>query len=240
MECSNPGDMNLLLIDDERLARTELRRMLGKLPSPPSILEAASASEAREQLGSNAIDAVLLDVEMPGESGFDLLHSLGAACPPVIFTTAYAEFAARAFDSGAVDYLLKPFGQKRLQKALSRLTPGEGEAFGAGDRILLKIDGECLLLPVEEIEVIESLGRDGTMIRWGTSSGKARQTISRLESRLDPRLFFRASRDTMVNLQTVKRMISGPAGTLTAELRSGQMIEFSRRQSSLFRRDHSV
>jgi two-component system LytT family response regulator len=232
--------MNLLLIDDERLARTELRRMLARLPSSPSILEAASAEEARQQLASNAVDAILLDVEMPGESGFNLLRSLGTACPPVIFTTAYAEFAARAFDSGAVDYLLKPFGQKRLQKALSRLAPEEAESFGAGDRILLKIDGECLLLPVEEIESIESLGRDGTTIRWGTSCGKARQTIGRLESRLDPNLFFRASRDTMVNVRAIKNLIPGANGTYSAELSNGRRIEFSRRQSSLFRRNHSV
>ena len=232
--------MNLLLIDDERLARTELRRMLLELPSPPEVTEASSAEEARRLLGKSPVDAILLDIEMPGESGFDLLDSLGDARPPVIFTTAYSEFATRAFESGAVDYLLKPFGQQRLEKAISRLIPATAATFGTGDRILLKIDGECVLLPVEEIEMIESLGREGSLIHWGEACGRARQTIGRLESRLDPTMFFRASRERIVNLRAIASMTTSEGGILSFFLRNGERVNLSRRQGIVFRRNHSA
>lgn len=228
--------MNLLLVDDERLARTELRRMLAGLPVPPDMQEAASAGEARDLLRSDRFDAILLDIEMPGESGFDLIESLGTSCPPVIFTTAYSEFAARAFDAGAVDYLLKPYGQERLRKALSRIVPSGSETFGEGDSLLLKIDGECQLVPVEAIEWIESLGRDGTLIRWDGSSGRARQTIGRLEAMLDPGMFFKASRDRIVNLKAIRRVDTDGEGLLTATMKGGDRLVFSRRQGALLRK----
>ena len=232
--------MNLLLIDDERLARTELRRMLGELPSPPEVMEASSAAEARKLLRNRKVDAILLDIEMPGESGFDLLDSLGDSRPPVIFTTAYSEFATRAFESGAVDYLLKPFGQQRLEKAISRLFPATAATFGTGDRILLKIDGECVLLPVEEIDVIESLGREGSLMYWGEACGRARQTIGRLETRLDPAMFFRASRERIVNLRAIASMNAAEGGILSVILRNGAGVDLSRRQSIVFRKNHSA
>ena len=213
--------------------------MLLALGMKGAVREAASVSEALESLNSSRPDLILLDIQMPGGSGFDLLTQLGSERPPVIFTTAYEQFAARAFEEEAVDYLLKPFDSARLSKALSRLeaTSEQSNRLGSGDMVLLKIDGECQILPVDEIELIEATA-EGTMVRWRKSSGIANRTLKQLEERLDPALFFRCSREVLLNLRSIKKTTRDLTGNLRAHLAGGRELAFSRRQSSLFRKKH--
>lgn len=232
--------MEILIVDDELRARDELRLMLGNLGMTGTIREASSVDEAMERLAEAHPDVIFLDIRMPGGDGFELLRRLGAKRPPVIFTTAYEQFAAKAFEEEAVDYLLKPFDEARLAGALSRIVP-PGEPvprLSAGDVVLLKIDGECILLPVEQIELIEATDR-GNVVRWRGNSGCIRKTISRLEEQLDPKLFFRASRDCLINLRKIRSISLDDAGRIVALLPQNRTVRFSRRQGTLFQKTHS-
>lgn len=233
--------MHILIIDDERLARSEMLRMLRELGMTGTIREASSAHEGLSMVREHRPDLILLDIQMPGGSGFDFLGTLGRDRPPVIFTTAYDQFAARAFDEEAVDYLLKPLGPSRLLKALSRLQsePTQDTRLGSGDVILLKIDGECQLLPVDSIELIEATS-EGTLVRWGNSSGIVNRSLQQLEDRLDPSLFFRCSRETILNIRCIDRTHSDGGGTLRAHLHDGREVCFSRRQSACFRKQYGL
>jgi DNA-binding LytR/AlgR family response regulator len=137
-------DLDILIVEDERPASSELKRMLRSLGMMGEIREASSVTEALIAETSSRPDLILLDIQMPGGSGFDLLRQLGPDHPPVIFTTAYEQFAAKAFEEEAVDYLLKPFNEKRLAKALARLPFPDRQSppLTHGDSILLKVDGE--------------------------------------------------------------------------------------------------
>src|SRR6185312_4407351 len=126
--------MKALLIDDERLARNELRRLLAAFPDLEIVGEAANAKQAREQLAALSPDLIFLDVQMPGETGMELLASLEAPVPHVIFTTAYDEFAVKAFELNALDYLLKPVDPARLATALEKLRAKMGAAPTATER----------------------------------------------------------------------------------------------------------
>lgn len=236
-----PTDLDILIVEDERPARSETVRMLRSLGMNGTIREASSVTGALSSTGERRPDLILLDIQMPGGSGFDFLEKLGPDRPPVIFTTAYEQFAARAFEEDAVDYLLKPFGSARLAKALSRIPHADihDNRLGSGDVVLLKIDGECQLIPVDEIELIEATA-EGTLVRWGKCSGIVNRTLQQLEDRLDPSLFFRCSREALLNIRSVRESHLDGKGILRALLPGGREVIFSRRQSSLFRKQHRV
>jgi len=232
--------MESLIVDDERRAREELKLMLQNLGVKGTVREASSADEAMECLKEKAPDVIFLDIQMPGCDGLRLLERLGAS-RPVIFTTAHEQFAAKAFEMAPVDYLLKPFDPERLAKAISRL-PDMEEAdnrLGTGDVMLLKIDGECELLPVDEIELIEATD-DGTAVRWGKSAGIVNRTVRQLEDRLDPSMFFRCSREALLNIRAIAETHLDDKGILRARLRGGRTVHFSRRQSALFKKQFRV
>jgi two-component system LytT family response regulator len=238
-------ELDILIVDDERPARSELHRMLLQLGMTGRIREAASLKDALAELKDSPTELLLLDIQMPGGSGFDLLKKLQPNCPPVIFTTAYEQFAVQAYQLEAVDYLLKPFDAGRLAKALSRFgtsaqTP---EKLNESDSILLKIDGECLLLRVGSIDRIESTDQ-GTIVHWGGAgenhSGRTNRTIGRLEEQLDPKVFFRCSRDCLINMRKIRTVSRNESGLLIAHLFGDKTIAFSRRQGSLFQKTHQV
>ena len=231
---------DILIVEDERPARSELKRMLLSLGMKGAIREAASVEEALASAVSNRPDLILLDIQIPGGNGFDLLQKLGPERPPVIFTTAYEQFAARAFEEEAVDYLLKPFAKERLAKALARINLSDESIpkFTAGDSVLLKIDGECLLLPVESIDLLETTGNT-THVFWSNKSGRINRPMKYLANKLDPSLFFRASRDLLVNIPNVLSLKMNDEGLVQVQLPHKRQVTFSRRQSVLFRKSHS-
>jgi two-component system LytT family response regulator len=232
---------DILIVDDERPARSELIRMLRRTAPDARVREAGSVKEALGGIAVGMPDLLFLDIQMPGGDGFELLRRLGEKRPPVVFTTAYEQFASRAFEEDAIDYLLKPFDEKRLAKALSRVWTSANEApkLTEGDSVLLKIDGECLLLPVEQIELIEATD-EGTIVHWNGYSGRIGRTLGRLEEQLDPKMFFRASRDSLINLRFILSLRTDAKGELTALLSGNRSVTFSRRQKSLFQKTHKI
>ena len=234
-------DLAILIVEDERPARAELKRMLLSLGMIGEIREASSVTEALITTNSSHPDLILLDIQMPGGSGFDLLKQLGPNHPPVIFTTAYEHFAAKAFEVEAVDYLLKPFSEKRLAKALARLPLPERPSppLTQGDSILLKIDGECLLLPVESIDLMATTGNT-TEVFWGSRSGIINKPMKYLVKKLDSSLFFRAARDQLINLQKLVSLKINAEVLVEANLPHKRQVTFSRRQSILFRKRHKI
>ena len=232
---------DILIVDDEQPARAELTRMLRAIAPEATLREAGSASEALKEIKRAMPDLLLLDIQMPGGSGFDLLSQLGKESPPLIFTTAHEQFAVQAYSVEALDYLLKPFDEERLAKALSRIGTSANEEpdFTEGDSILLKVDGECLLLPVEQIELIEATDK-GTLVHWNGNSGRIDRTISHMEEQLDPKMFFRSSRQSLINLRSLLSLKQDSSGRLLAELTGNRTVTFSRRQGSLFQKMHKI
>lgn len=222
--------MKALIIDDERLARAELRRLLDKHPEIEVLGEARNGTEALELINSLHPELIFLDVQMPGMSGFDLLERLDAP-PQVIFTTAFDRHALMAFEANAVDYLLKPIAPARLETALGKLRSKPVQPL---ERVFVRDGDRCWLVKVSEILLLESEG-NYTRLFFGTDRPLIPRSLSSLEERLDPSLFFRASRQHIVNLQAVKKVDPGVADNLLVTLTNGQVVEMSRRQSSRLR-----
>ena len=231
----------ILMVEDELPARAELKRMLRALGINVPVMEAGSITEALSSITDTLPDLIFLDIQMPDGSGFDILTKLGEVHPPVIFTTAYEQFAARAFDEEAIDYLLKPFSEKRLSRALSRLpfSSKPSPKLTAGDKILLKLENECILLPVESIDLFETTGNT-TQVFWSNRSGKINKPLKHLLMNLDESYFFRASRDQLLNMKNVLSLKTNEAGLIEALLPQKRLITFSRRQSILFRKTYSL
>lgn len=223
--------MRVVIVDDERLARAELRRLLGAHPHVQVAGEAASAAEAAVQVAALRPDLLLLDVQMPDGTGFDLLAALDDA-PEVIFTTAYDQYALQAFDANALDYLLKPIQPQRLAAALARaaMRLGAATAPAALPRKLFIRDGErCWFVQLDDIALFESEG-NYTRVHFSGGQPLLARSLLQLEQRLDPQQFFRASRRYIVNLAHVRTVVQDGNGALVLQL-DGKAIEVSRRRA---------
>jgi two-component system LytT family response regulator len=222
--------MRVLIVDDERLARAELRRMLASHPGITVVGESANAAEAAQQVQALQPDLLLLDVQMPGGSGFDLLATLDDA-PEVIFTTAFDQYALQAFEASALDYLMKPIEPQRLAAALERAAVrlGISPAPSAAPRKLFIRDGErCWFVRLEDIRLFESEGNYTRLYFDGATPLLARSLLQ-LEQRLDPQQFFRASRRHIVNLAAVRGIENGEGGAMALRI-DGMLVEVSRRR----------
>jgi len=244
--------MNALLVDDSRLARTELRHLLRAFPDVSVIGEARHAEEARIQLRALQPDVLFLDIHMPGETGFELLASLETT-PHVIFTTAYDEYALRAFEVNALDYLLKPIQENRLAAALAKArakltAPVPALAPAAGpepdepaptplteqDQVFVKDGERCWFVRLADIRLFEING-SYTQIYFEQHRPLIPRTLQHLEQRLDNRVFFRANRQQIINLKWVESIEPWFSNTLKIKLRGGPEVEVSRQQSVRFR-----
>ncbi|KQV45598.1 two-component system response regulator [Duganella sp. Root336D2] len=222
--------MRILVVDDERLARAELRRLLASHPGVSIVGEAANAAEAALQIATLQPDLLLLDVQMPGGSGFDLLATLDEA-PEVIFTTAFDQYALQAFEASALDYLMKPIEPQRLAAALERAAARLGLAPppSAAPRKLFIRDGErCWFVRLEDIRLFESEG-NYTRLYFNGSAPLLARSLLQVEQRLDPQQFFRASRRHIVNLAAVQGVENGEGGALSLRI-AGMTVEVSRRR----------
>ncbi|AXA91804.1 LytTR family DNA-binding domain-containing protein [Massilia sp. YMA4] len=229
--------MRVLIVDDERLARAELRRLLAAHPEVTIAGEAVNAAQAIEQVAQLRPDVLLLDVQMPGASGFDLLQALDDP-PEVIFTTAFDRYALQAFEVNALDYLQKPIQAPRLaaalQRAARRLALHPLPAAAAAPRQLFIKDGErCWFVETGRIRLFES---DGNYARvyFDAERPLLLRSLNQLEERLGPR-FVRASRKHLVNLDHVRTMAAGDGGTLILEMTDGMRVEVSRRRAAALR-----
>ncbi len=241
--------MKALLIDDERLARNELRRLLAVAGDIEIVGEATNASQAREQLAALKPDLIFLDVQMPGENGLEFLEALEAPVPHVIFTTAYDEFAVKAFEFNALDYLLKPVDPARLAAALEKLrergpaadrsVEPPQERLSPDDKVFVREGERCWFVQVKSIRLLESEG-NYTRVHFDDAQPQLFRSLNAMESRLDPKTFFRANRRQMINLQWIEKIEPWFSGGLLVELKGGAKVELSRRQAQDFRERMSL
>jgi two-component system, LytTR family, response regulator len=229
--------MRALIVDDEPLARLELRRLLASFACVEVVGEAADIDEARVQIETLAPDLAFLDVQMPGGTGFDLLAQLDRP-PRIVFTTAYDHYAVKAFEVSALDYLLKPIEPERLAAALAKLREVISRQGISGDPPLQQLfvrDGpRCWFLPVREVSLFVAEG-NYVRLHWGTERPVLGRSLTAVEEKLDAKSFFRANRQQIVNLEFVQSVQLGLGGRLLAKLRDGPDVEISRRQARLFR-----
>jgi two-component system LytT family response regulator len=245
--------MKALLIDDERLARNELRRLLAVFPEITIVGEAANAKQAREQLAALSPDLIFLDVQMPGETGMELLESLEPPVPHVIFTTAYDEFAVKAFDLNALDYLLKPVDPARLAGAIGKLRDKEAgtapdaaavksaprTALAAEDKVFVREGDRCWFVEVKSIRLLESEG-NYTRVHFENAQPQLFRSLNAMEERLDAKYFFRANRRQIINLAWIDKIEPWFSGGLLVHLKGGAKVELSRRQAQDFREKMSL
>lgn len=236
--------MKCILVDDSRLARNELRHLLESYPAIEIVAEAAHAQEAKIQIEKNQPDLLFLDIQMPGKDGFQLLEEL-EHIPYVIFTTAYDQYALRAFETSALDYLLKPIRDERLRAALERAHQKSEEnhpqtapssAYMHSDQQVFVKDGEqCWFVTLHDIRLFEINGNQ-TRIYFGSQAPLIHRTLHYLETRLDEKHFFRANRQQIINLAWIDRIVPWFSGGLKVFLKGGgEEIEISRRQASRFK-----
>lgn len=242
--------MRALIIDDERLAREELGLLLRRHPEIEVVGEAVNIREAKAQVESLRPDLVFLDIQMPGGSGFDLLEQLSPPHPRVIFTTAFDEYAVRAFEVNALDYLLKPIHPRRLAEALARVqtvcgevaarpavvaAPGGGApALAENAQVFVREGERCWFVPMRSIRLIESVGNH-TRLRFDHHAPLLYRTLGSIEERLPKPPFFRANRAQIINAEFIERLDPWFSNALKATLRGGEEVEFSRRAALEFR-----
>jgi len=239
-------NLRVLIVDDERLARAKLRTLLAAEPALEVIADCQNGVQAIAAVRKHKPDLMFLDVRMPQVDGFQVLQALAPEeMPKVIFTTAHGDYAVRAFDSNAIDYLLKPFDQERLHRALERARAGLLHSHEraltdrmlqllsratdppAEERLLVKADGRLVFLNLEEIDWIEAAA-NYVRLNSGTASYLIRDNISRLASRLDPKRFARIHRSTIINVHKLKELQPCDNGEFIAVLKSGKSLSCSR------------
>ena len=228
--------MRALIIDDERLARVELRRLLTQHPEIEIAGEARHAEEALKLARELSPDLLFLDIQLPGMTGFDLLERL-EDIPQVIFTTAYDEYALKAFEVNALDYVMKPIAPERLAAALARVRPCAMLTDHPAPRLqqVFVRDGErCWIVRLPDIYLLESEG-NYARVYFRNERPLIRRSLNALEAQLDPAMFFRAGRNAILNLKWIERMDLAASGGIVATLRGGRSVEISRRQSARLR-----
>jgi two-component system, LytTR family, response regulator len=235
--------MKALIVDDERLARKELIKLLEEHSGIEVIGEAQNADEAFEMIENLNPDLLFLDIQMPGKTGFQLLEMLDSV-PLVIFTTAYDEYALQAFNVNAMDYLLKPIQPERLAEAIGKVMQKEkakkeqqasGEKkLGLNDQVFVKDGDKCWFVSLSNVRMFES---DGNYIKvyFDTNKPMIHKSLNALDEKLDERAFFRASRKHIVNLSWVEGIEPWFNGGLMVRLRGGDKVEVSRRQAAKFK-----
>ena len=239
--------MRALVIDDERLARKELINLLNQLETVEVVGEAVNVEDAKEKIDQLHPDVIFLDIQMPEKTGFDLLEELDNL-PHVIFTTAYDEYALKAFQVNALDYLLKPIEPKRLEDAVLKLQGKmegiakreEQEGLGSQkkltleDQVFVKDGDRCWFVRLSNVRLFES---DGNYIKvyFDTFKPMIHKSLNALDERLDEKSFFRASRKHIINLGWVEAIEPWFNGGLVVTLKGGDRIEVSRRQAARFK-----
>jgi two-component system, LytTR family, response regulator len=222
-----------LVVDDEALARRNVTVLLGRDPGIQSVVEASSGLDAIQEIRKSKPDLVFLDVQMPECDGFDVLELLGGELPPVIiFVTAYDEYALRAFEAGALDYLLKPFDDARFARALTRAKEKLAHYLparrAAAERLVIRSQGQVLFIRVDDIDWIEAAGYYACL-HVGSDTHILRRSLSELEQDLGDEKFIRIHRSVVVNLDRIGGLELQDTGEYEVVLRSKVRLRLSRR-----------
>ncbi len=228
--------MKAIIIDDERLARQELKNLLAVHKEIEVVAECSNAEEAKEKIAEISPDVIFLDIQMPGKTGLELLEEI-SALPEVVFVTAYDEYAIRAFEVNALDYLLKPVQPQRLAETIRKLANKESADKGEnntplkeGDQVFVKDGEKCWFVSLENIRLFESEG-NYVRVYFENFRPMILRSLNSLETRLPEKSFFRASRKHIINLKWVDNIETWFNGGLMVKLKGGQEVEISRRQA---------
>jgi two-component system LytT family response regulator len=220
-----------LIVDDEPLARSRVRAMLAPHSDIDVVAECGSAAEASALLRSEPAALLLLDIEMPGATGFDFLQATPAGSrPAVVFVTAHEEFALDAFEANAVDYLVKPFSQERFDRALwrvRRFIDGHGPARPAParrrERFAVRVRGELVFVKVSSLDWIAAQG-NYVSLHAGSESYLHRESLQNIACELDPAVFLRVHRSAIVNIERVRKLVPAADGSASIVLQNGTSI----------------
>jgi two-component system LytT family response regulator len=218
------------VVDDEPLARSNLKVLLGRDPDVQLVSECASGAEALREIRKKRPDLVFLDVQMPECDGFDVLEQLGGDLPPaLVFVTAYDQYALQAFEAGALDYLLKPFNNDRfaraLQRAKERISLGRPARV---ERVAIKNAGEVLFLKISEMDWIEAADYY-VCLHVGANTHLLRRSMADVEKELSSQSFCRVHRSAIVNLEKVRKLETAEDGGGEIVLTIGARVPVSRR-----------
>jgi two-component system LytT family response regulator len=240
--------MRAIIIDDERLARNELKRLLENFPSIEVVGEAANTDEASQLIEELQPDVAFLDIQMPGKTGFEWLDEWDGFLPEIIFTTAFDEYALKAFEVNALDYVLKPVELSRLSESIQKLdarfkrpastekVSSSSHVLGGNDQIFVKDGEKCWFVRLDRVRLCESMG-NYVRLFFDDQKPLVLKSLNSLEERLDPKLFFRCNRKHIVNLNFIEKIEPWFSGGLQVTLKGekGEKIEISRRQSIRFK-----
>jgi two-component system, LytTR family, response regulator len=230
-----------LIIDDERLARTELKKLLNEFPEL-ELSEASNFAEAVEMINETRPHLIFLDIQLDGKkTGFDVLAEIEYT-PKVIFCTAFDEYAIKAFEHNALDYVLKPIEPKRLEEAVRKFTTkhaadtesAKKNLLTEDDQVFVKDGEKCWFVTLSDVRLFESAG-NYAKVYFGDNKPLILKSLNALEERLDDKTFFRANRKHIINLRWVKNIEPFFNGGLMVSLKGGEEIEVSRRQAVKFK-----
>lgn len=231
-----------MIVDDERLARQEIKRLLESFSEIEVIAESGVVDEALDIIEKEKPDLLLLDIQMPGKTGFELLDELNGPTPEVIFITAYDEYALQAFEVNALDYLMKPVDENRLRDSIlkvikrvddrreSRRVSDEAETLSIKDQVFLKDGDKCWFVELSKVRLFESEG-NYVRVYFDDQRPLILKSLNGLTERLNEKYFFRASRKHIVNLKWIDKVETWFNGGLLVILKDGTKVEVSRRQS---------
>lgn len=231
--------MKAIIVDDTRLARQELQFLLKNHNDVQVIDEAENADEAKKKIEDLKPDLVFLDIQMPDKDGFELLEMLDEV-PQIVFTTAYSEYAIKAFDYNALDYLKKPITDDRLTLALQRVRENiekqeePKDVLSENSQVFVKDGEKCWFVTLKDVRLFE-IWDNYTRIYFDEHKPMIPKTLQYMESRLDSKVFFRANRQQIVNMKWIHKIEPWFSGTIRLYLKDGTEVEVSRRQTSRFK-----
>lgn len=235
---------NVLIIDDERLAREEVKRCLVNYPEFIIVGEADNASVGKELIETKNPHVVFLDIQMPEKTGFDLLEEL-TTVPEIVFTTAYSEYAAKAFEVNALDYLVKPIREERFAKSMEKVKEELFKAkqtrseFSIHHKLFIKDGEKCYFIPLGDIRYIESLENYARLYFKGDKA-MIKKSLNSIEKKLDSTVFFRINRKQIINIQHIKKVYPHFNNRLKIVLDTDEIFEVSSRQSVRFKNWNSL
>lgn len=239
------GNYTTLIIDDERLAREEVRRALENYPEFNIVGEANNVEVAKALIEKEQPDIIFLDIHMPGKSGFDLLEELGTV-PEVVFTTAYDQYAVQAFEVNALDYLVKPLREERFAKTIEKVRlelkkreQERKEPLAGHQKIFIKDGEKVYFIALSEVSLIESMDNYARLY-FDNEKPMIKRSLNQLEERLDPKIFFRANRSQIINKEYIKEIQPYFNNRLRLVLTTGEIVDLSSRQSVNFKKRNSL
>lgn len=235
---------SVIIIDDERLAREEIKRYLNLLPEYEIVGEANNADNGKALIETKRPHLIFLDIQMPEKTGFDLLNEL-TIVPEIVFTTAYSEYATKAFDVNALDYLVKPISEERFLKSMEKVkkefskTRPKRTTFSIQHKIFIKDGTKCHFIPLSDIRYIESL-ENYARFHFNGNKAMFKQSLNNIEKKLDATVFFRVNRSQIINTQYITEVYTDSKNRLKIVFTTGETFDVSSRQSVRFKNRNSL